>query len=201
MRVTGQASLQTAVQGFRLDDPCPDVTDPIPDALPVPKCTPAWTTPVDGDASTAAVGAGQATLYVGTTAGTVYALDADTGAIRWSTPLGGGALPAPAFDGRQVYVTTSDGSVVALDAGDGSVRWRSAPGSGSTRPVVAGGVVYTGAADGTIRAFDTEGCGRRDVRLGLVDRQRHQRTAARRGDGSPVQLIDSSGLTAYAPVD
>ena len=55
---------------------------------PVYAC-PQWVTPIDGVVTTPVViGPGGATLYVATDAGTVYALDATTGAVRWSAALG-----------------------------------------------------------------------------------------------------------------
>ena len=55
-------------------------------------------------------------LYVGTNAGTMYALDPATGAIQWSTSVGAAiSAPAAVADGT-VFVPTADGRLVALDA-------------------------------------------------------------------------------------
>lgn len=54
-------------------------------------------------ASGALAPGGNSTVYVGTAPGTVYALDAATGAVPWSAPAGRGA----------VYVGTADGHLVA----------------------------------------------------------------------------------------
>ena len=142
------------VSAFDIDQSCPV-------GFSEPTCHPTWSTPVDGLA-TSVVAEEQArnSLYLGTSAGTAYALDASTGAVRWSTPLGAGAITqVPAFDGALVYYATDAGAVIAIDPSSGAVRWRSTLGAAPTaQPAVAGGVVYVGASDGTVRAFAAAGC-------------------------------------------
>lgn len=49
---------------------------------------------------------------------------------------------------------------MVLDAGSGTVRWKAPAGDQLTvQPAVAGGVVFTGAQDGSVKAFDATGCG------------------------------------------
>ena len=124
---------------------------------------PRWATPVDGaEAGPPVLGGGGETVFAATTTGTVYALDGDTGAVLWSTPVGAPVTAAPALAGGVLYVPTASGGLVALDATAGTVRWRGASGSGaaiSGQPASAGGVVFTGSADGRVSAFDAAGCG------------------------------------------
>jgi outer membrane protein assembly factor BamB len=126
---------------------------------------PLWSTPLDGAAGGPPVlGDGGATLYVGTAAGTVYALDTATGAVSWTAAVGSAVTGAPALAGGTLFVPTASGDLVALDAGCGTATctplWSAATGSTiAWQPTVAGGVAFTASGDGTLRAFDTAGCG------------------------------------------
>lgn len=106
----------------------------------------------------------ESTLYVGTAGAgpgqghTLFALDADTGAILWSVDVGAQVTAAPALADHVLYVPTATGLVAVDDAG--TVLWRGQAGTWiSGQPAVAAGVVYTGATDGVVRAFDADGCG------------------------------------------
>ena len=125
----------------------------------------AWATALDGATSAPPViGPDESTVYVGTDAGTMYALDAATGAVRWSAPVGSGIQGPPALADGVLYVAAGAGELVALDAeGCGAAtcapRWTAATGGPMVaQPAVAGGVVFTAAQDGTLRAFDAGGC-------------------------------------------
>ena len=112
-------------------------------------------------------------LYVGSSDNrTVRALDASTGATRWSTDVNGWAWAAPLIVGETIYASsagTSDyspnpapeGSLTALDKRTGRILWRfrteprkdrylhgfsGAPASDGTHAIVAG-------LDGILRAF------------------------------------------------
>jgi outer membrane protein assembly factor BamB len=123
-----------------------------------------WTASIPGNSKVRRLAAapviGGGMLYVVDTAGTIEALDAATGARRWSHPLdvakdmraanfGGGATFA---DGK-VYATSGAGDVVALNAADGSEIWRVKPG-GPLRgsPTVAFNAVYVMSQDNEIYA-------------------------------------------------
>jgi outer membrane protein assembly factor BamB len=103
------------------------------------------------------------TLYVGTSGTdggeghTLFALDAATGTVKWSTDVGHPVTASPALAHGVLYVPTASGLVAVDD--QGTIRWRSTTGGWiSGQPAVAAGVVYTGASDGTVRAFATTGC-------------------------------------------
>jgi polyvinyl alcohol dehydrogenase (cytochrome) len=76
-------------------------------------------------------------VFAGSGSGVVYALDQQTGAVRWHTQLdvsapglGGAIVGAPAVAGGLVYVLASQTGgpyAVALDEHSGSIVWRSAP--------------------------------------------------------------------------
>lgn len=122
---------------------------------------PQWATPVDGTyAQSPVIDSAEETVYTGTDAGTVYALDAASGAIMWSAPAGAGVTESPALADGTLFVPTADGDLVAFDAATGAMMW-SAPTGGeiSVQPAVAGGVVYTGSTDGSLHGFPAAGCG------------------------------------------
>ena len=62
------------------------------------------------------------TVYAGSDDGTVYALDAATGGLRWAYTAGD-SVSDPAVAGGTVYVGGHDGTVYALDAATGRLRW------------------------------------------------------------------------------
>ena len=57
------------------------------------------------------------TVYDGSDDGTVYALDAATGRLRWADTTVGAIGSSPAATGGTVYVGSVDGTVYALIAG------------------------------------------------------------------------------------
>lgn len=99
------------------------------------------------------------TLYIGTRAGDVRALDAITGETRWQFELQGDELlrstyGSPVVADNVVYFGGYDGIVYALNP-DGTLKWQEPVGGpivGS--PTVADGLVLVGASDGNIYALD-----------------------------------------------
>ena len=65
---------------------------------------------------------------------TIEARDAQTGALRWRTPLPGGAAVPPFFDTGWLIVSTTSGDLVALRASDGAPQWRRQLGSPLSGP-------------------------------------------------------------------
>jgi outer membrane protein assembly factor BamB len=72
--------------------------------------------------STPLVGAGR--VYVGSRDGALVALDAATGARRWSAPAGDMVTAGPAALGDAVFFASYDGKVRAVGAADGKLRWQ-----------------------------------------------------------------------------
>ncbi len=60
---------------------------------------------------------------------TIEARDAQTGALRWRTPLPGGAAVPLFYDTGWLLASTTSGDLVALRASDGSLLWRRQLGS------------------------------------------------------------------------
>lgn len=146
------------------------ITESRPGCGPVPVATgsypvecPLWVRPTDGAPTAAVLSSDGATAYVRTSAGTLYALDAATGATRW-TASGLGSAGAPALAGATLYVPTGDGRIVTFDAaGCGGATCApageyatGATGAAST-PAVAGDLVYA-TAGGSVFAFAAGGC-------------------------------------------
>lgn len=96
-------------------------------------------------------------LYVTTTFGVMYALDATTGSVVWSTNLGtrvadprGGA----AVGYGKVFEGTSEG-LLAVNATDGSVVWKAPLNSTDTSaPAVVDGYVFIADSSGTLYQFN-----------------------------------------------
>ncbi len=69
-------------------------------------------------------------VYLGAYDGVVTALDLETGAIEWQTPLGDAIGSSPAYIDGTIYIAVEyippDGSLFALDAATGTVEWESA---------------------------------------------------------------------------
>jgi polyvinyl alcohol dehydrogenase (cytochrome) len=127
---------------------------------------------------------GRELLVAGAKSGTVYGFDALAhGNILWARPLvvgsnNGGILWGPATDGERAYVATSEysleqlkgpGALYALDPLTGEVLWKTPTPEDScgwgtlncAHALLAGvsmlpGVVFAGAMDGHIRAYDAK---------------------------------------------
>ena len=70
---------------------------------------------------------------------TIEARDAQAGALRWRTPLPGGAAVALFYDTGWLLSSTTSGDLVALRASDGALQWRrqlGSPLSGSPGPAL-----------------------------------------------------------------
>ncbi len=96
------------------------------------------------------------------TAHAVWAVNAKTGAVKWSTPLQSdttNSVGSPAVDANNVYVGDDDGHVYAIDRSSGTIVWHKAPGGYiEGTPAVSGGSVWfvtLGSGGEWVRSFDT----------------------------------------------
>jgi outer membrane protein assembly factor BamB len=99
------------------------------------------------------------TLYVGSGDGGLYALDADTGAVRWRHEAGAAIYSGVSLQGSDIlWFGTMDGSLVGLHRQKRQevLRLRTAGGV-TTTPVFAGGRLVIGSRDYLLHAFDPEG--------------------------------------------
>lgn len=88
--------------------------------------------------------------------GHVYAIDADDGAERWRTWLGGPVRTRAAAGDGVVGVSLDDGTVVALDAESGEELWRDLEGGISRAGVAIADGVLVGSDHSNIYGFDPE---------------------------------------------
>lgn len=94
----------------------------------------------------------------------LYALDADTGALQWSLDDIGPAYTSLAVVDETVYVGTqgrlfddNDGAVYAIDTDTGTVQWRSATNDEIASPLtVTADSVYVGGKSGLVYAIDSD---------------------------------------------
>jgi outer membrane protein assembly factor BamB len=97
----------------------------------------------------------RAGVYAGTTAGTLFALERDTGKVRWQRPAGNEIWATPVAARDLVIVPAMDGRLFAFGE-DGTVRWQQkvADGGIAAAPTVAGEQVFVGSFDKRIYALD-----------------------------------------------
>lgn len=118
-----------------------------------------WSTRTIEGGLTGGPGVGGGLVVVGGRNGEVIALDAETGAKRWSSKVTSEVLSAPLVLPERVIVRSNDGRVFGLDTADGSRKWvfdRGLPTltvRGNSAPVAGQGVAYIGYDDGTVVAL------------------------------------------------
>ena len=94
-------------------------------------------------------------VYFGGNNNNAFALDAKTGAVRWSVQLGGyNNTVSPAMANGVFYIGAYDNNLYAFDGTTGKILWRAVPGAGYA-PAVANGVIYT-STDGGLMAFNVK---------------------------------------------
>jgi outer membrane protein assembly factor BamB len=96
------------------------------------------------------------TLYVGGDQGALFALDAATGAVKWTYPTGGAITAAPAVgeDGL-VYLASTDGWLYVLGR-EGGLRTKfqvDAPIDTGSPAIGADGTLYVGTRSGALYAL------------------------------------------------
>ncbi|HYK83867.1 MAG TPA: PQQ-binding-like beta-propeller repeat protein [Ktedonobacteraceae bacterium] len=91
---------------------------------------------------------------------TVQALDATTGAMKWSINVANyaGSSSAPAVANGVVYVGFDNGLILALDATNGTTLWHYTAGSYvRSSPTIVNGALYIGSDGGNLYAFHLSG--------------------------------------------
>jgi outer membrane protein assembly factor BamB len=103
------------------------------------------------------------TVYVGSGDGNVYALDAQSGTLRWKFRTGNVVHASPAIANGMVYIGSWDSYFYALDAKSGQERWRFKTGEDheianqvgiQSSALIADGTVYFGCRDSNLYALD-----------------------------------------------
>ena len=105
-------------------------------------------------------------VYVGTTDGTILALEATTGEPCWDAPASGTIVDGPTVVDDRVYIADDDGTLIAFHTSSGQ-SWFTyeIQGSFTSSPTVLDEIdsTYVGAADGYLHVTDTT-FGRRKLR-------------------------------------
>ena len=101
-------------------------------------------------------------VYVTSSYGNVYRLNATTGAQIWlNFKIPGGISSSPTVVNKRLYVGASDGRVYCLDAESGGQIWNYSTGLYvDSSPTVSNGRVYVGSADGNLYCLDAESGGK-----------------------------------------
>jgi eukaryotic-like serine/threonine-protein kinase len=99
-------------------------------------------------------------LIVATLSGTVYALNAYTGALAWQfQSTGGGIIGNPASANGKIYFNTMGGELHCISAETGRLLWRfTTSGQGIGSPTIADGRIFIGAGypNNNVIALDAE---------------------------------------------
>jgi len=84
------------------------------------------------------------TVFVGSLINdSLYALDALTGAKKWSTSLNGDIYSSPTVDSGTVFIGSYDKKIYAFDQVTGSLKWNAKTGDViKSSPIVSGGKVF-----------------------------------------------------------
>lgn len=126
-------------------------------------CPPAWLPNLGGEPAGPAIVLAGGDLAMATADGRVLVLDAATGAIAWWGDVGSTVSQPLAASSSHVYAVGDDGRVVAFRTACGADScapdWTATlPSPASARPSLAGGALFVGSADGTVRALAAAGC-------------------------------------------
>jgi outer membrane protein assembly factor BamB len=98
-------------------------------------------------------------VYIGSDDGYLYALEGDTGALRYKYDVGGSIRSScPLIDGNgYLYIGSDDDSLLSIDMATFSSRWKfKASGNIRSSPVLFNGVLYFGTEGGVVYAVDTD---------------------------------------------
>lgn len=101
------------------------------------------------------------TVYVGSNAGSEYALKESSGALKWARSLGGNPSATAALSKTTLFVGSSNGTFYSLAAGTGTVQWKAdhcaSQGAGVTGVAATVGVVFAECSDGTLNGYRNRG--------------------------------------------
>ncbi len=94
-------------------------------------------------------------VYIGSTSGTLFALDSSTGEEMWQFRSEAGITTSPSVVGHTVFIGDIEGHVYAIDALSGDLQWQfKAKASISSAPVFANEVLYVASLDGILYAIE-----------------------------------------------
>lgn len=143
--------------------------------------------------------------YIGTTAGTVFAVDIRDGSLRWGSALGHPIYGSALLHDDAIFVASDGGYVHRLERRSGREQWRASIEDGRSsrepphpqsaawewqapRPLLVAGLLYIGGGDGSVQALDADtGASRWKTRLS----GRIQHSVA--SDGSTLFVVTEPG--------
>jgi len=112
-----------------------------------------WRTFLDGSSQCPPTVAGD-TVYVGANDGTLSALDAESGKVRWKFPTGGEILSQPLVREGKVFFGSGDGGLYAVTV-QGKLAWKYEAGAAVySSPAWANGAVVCGTNAGDLIAVE-----------------------------------------------
>ena len=115
--------------------------------------TPRWTRKLAAVFSSPA--SAGALVIVGGDDGAAHAIEASSGAPRWSRAIGTKVRATPAVAGDVAYAVSLDGNAVALSVADGAMRWERALGHAVySSACLAAGLVVFGCHEGHLHGLD-----------------------------------------------
>jgi outer membrane protein assembly factor BamB len=112
-----------------------------------------WATELGGDVGLSAPAVVDGVVYIGSWDRRIYAIDAATGTILWSTLTDEIHEDAPAVANGIVYSHSNAGTLYAMDAATGDVLWTADPGHAVSSPTVSGNHVLV-LGYGALLAYD-----------------------------------------------
>jgi len=93
-------------------------------------------------------------IFIGSTNGTLYALNAMDGNVTWSRSLGDSIHSSPAVVDNMVFIASENGTISAWDI-DGNFLWTNhTQGKIFSSPMVSGNRVFISCEDSFVYAFD-----------------------------------------------
>lgn len=96
-------------------------------------------------------------FVIGNSDGNIYALDAETGALRWKLKTGHRVWAIPLIVEDVVYIGAMDRHLYALGLSDGAEIWKfQSGGAFASTPALLDGTLYLGAFDYKFYAIDAE---------------------------------------------
>jgi outer membrane protein assembly factor BamB len=117
-----------------------------------------WSVKLEGASVGAPVVAKGATIYVGTSIGNFYALDAENGNVTWKTMINKGVWSAPLLKDDTLYVGSGEGIVYALSANNGSIIWKTKAGDAVIgSPTLAGTSLVIAVESGELVSLSLTG--------------------------------------------
>jgi len=150
-----------------------------------------WSSPV-GAASTAVASSG-GLVYLGTSAGVVFALYGATGLTAWSLNLHSPVYSSPIVQNGEVFVAAFNSTLYAISAQTGKVNWKYITGGTiQSSPAANGTLVAIGSNDGTVN-FVSEATGQQYWTLGNLGPVRSSVTFS-----SDIAYFGSNDSAVYA---